>query len=102
MKQYEQALDFFNNNHKDPHTTIKFSGIAGYMFYKLNDYRKSYITLDYYYSKTEDNLYVQLYTDLLIQTNPKEKIIEKLSRLLSFETLSDDNRNYVKTILANY
>ena len=102
MKQYEQALDFFNNNQKDPHTTIKFSGIAGYMFYKLNDYRKSYITLDYYYSKTEDNLYVQLYTDLLIQTNPKEKIIEKLSRLLSFETLSDDNRNYVKTILANY
>ncbi len=102
MKDLDKALIYFNDHHKDPHTTIKFSGLGGYLFYLLDDYRKSYILLDYFYSRSEDDIYVQLYTDLLLQVNSDDQIIEKLSRILTFKTLSADNKAYVLNKLSHY
>tara|TARA_A100001015_G_scaffold226508_1_gene255796 strand:- start:203 stop:1330 length:1128 start_codon:yes stop_codon:yes gene_type:complete len=102
MKDYNQALAYFNDHNKDDHTTIKFSGLGGYLFYLLNDYRKSYILLDYFYNNTEDNIYIQLYTDLLVQVNSKDKIIKKLSRILNFKSISEENKKYVQSKLNAY
>ena len=93
-QNYDDALTFYNDFKSHQHTTIKFTGLAGYLFFKRENYFQSYKLLDYFYTESQDNTYIQLYVDLLVQVNPPD-VTNKLEKLLSFNTLTTKDKLYL-------